>query len=342
MEETLYTDLIASYLSGNIEAAEREQLWAWVEADAANRTFFDEMVQLWGMSADTKRENFATDTQVAWSKVESRLFGNAINTPIVTLQPQSSKKIVPLSIKRGWWAAAAVLLLAMAASIWMYVQPFENQTIVYETSENERRLYTLPDSSKIWLNENTRLSFDKNFEQRIVQLEGEAFFNVTDLDGKQFMIRSGEATTTVWGTTFNVRAYPTEKNVEVTVETGEVALSKTKNANKTVLLKAGKSGVFDKKTEEVKLVEEEIENADAWKTQQLEFDETPMSEVVQTMERYYGVTIKVENPAILSCPLNLAKDSPNLQQMIKTIEFSLPVQIEKQDSIYIIRGKGCN
>ena len=52
MEETLYTDLIAKYLSGNIAAAERETLWAWVESDTQNQHFFDQMVQLWGMSSD--------------------------------------------------------------------------------------------------------------------------------------------------------------------------------------------------------------------------------------------------------------------------------------------------
>lgn len=342
MEDTLHIDLIAKYLSGNIEAMEREQLWAWVEADVDNRKFFDQMVQLWAMSVDYEEAPFSTDTNAGWSKVESRLFDDAAEAPIIEIRPKPSSKIVPLSKKRGWWAAAAVILLAISVNIWIYTKPTDNQLVVYETGANERQQYTLPDSSKIWLNENTRLSFDKNFEPRVVQLEGEAFFEVEHLENElPFTIRSGEASTTVLGTTFNVRAYPAENQVEVTVKTGKVGLTDVKDVKKTKFLVAGKSGVFDKKTEEVKIVAVPLENADAWKTQQLEFDETPMSEVVQTLERYYNVKIKVENPAILSCPINIDKDSPNWQQMIGTIEFLLPVKIEKQDSVYVIRGNGC-
>lgn len=342
MEYTLHTDLIAKYLSGNIEAKEREQLLAWVAAAVENRKFFDQMVELWGMSADYEENQFSTDTASAWSKLEAKLFGGAAETPIIEMQPKLSNKIVHLSIKRARWAAAAVILLAISVGIWIYSKPSDNQTIVYQTGANERQQYTLPDSSKIWLNENTRLSFDKNFEQRVVQLEGEAFFDVKHLEnGTKFTIHSGDASTTVWGTTFNVRAYPAENQVEVTVKTGKVALSDVKDVKKTRFLVAGKAGVFDKKTAEVKLVANPLENVDAWKMQQLEFDDTPMSEVVQTLERYYNVTIKVENPTILSCPINIDKDSPNWQQMMRTIEFLLPVKIEKQDTVYIIRGNGC-
>lgn len=343
MENTLYTDLIAKYLSGNIEATEREALWAWVEADVGNQKFFDQMVELWGMSADYEEASFVTDTQLAWSKVESSLFRGATEAPIIEMQPKPSNKIVRLSIKSVQWAAAAVILLAISAVLRLYNQPNENQSIVYSTGANEHQQYALPDGSKIWLNENTRLSFNKNFEERIVQLEGEAFFEVKHLEnGTPFTIRSGTASTTVLGTTFNVRAYPNEDQVEVTVKTGEVALSDAKNVAKKELLIAGKTGVYNKKTTEVVVVEKPLENVDAWKTKQLEFDQTPMSEVVETLERFYNVKIDVENPAILKCPVNMGKDSPSWSQIVKTLEFSMPVKVEKIDrNVYIIKGTGC-
>ncbi len=342
MEETLYTDLIAKYLSGNITATERELLWAWVEAAAENRRFFDQMVQLWGISSDYAEAAYPVDTTQAWSKLEQRLFGGA---PIVALQnPSPSNKIVRLSIKRAWIAVAAVILLAISVSIWLYQSPVStNAPIVYETKAQERRMIELPDHSKVWLNENTRLSFNSEFTQRVVILEGEAFFDVAHLDEKPFTIISGEAETQVLGTTFNVRAYPKEEKVEVTVESGTVALQDKRNTEKKVLLEAGKSGFFNKKTEEVKVVEQPISNADAWKTQQLDFTDTPIQEVVQSLERYFGIEMVIANENILNCKFTITQpfDSPSLPEVISGLEFMFDLQIEERDSIYIIRGEGC-
>lgn len=342
MEETLYTDLIAKYLSGNMTATERELLWAWVETAAENRHFFDQMVQLWGISGDSEETSYSADTTQAWSKLEQRLFGGA---PIVALEsPPSSTKMVRLSIKRAWMAAAAVILLAISVSIWLYQSPVSTNTpIVYETQAQERRMIELPDHTKVWLNENTRLSFNSAFTERIVTLEGEAFFDVAHLNGKPFTIISGAAETQVLGTSFNVRAYPTEEKVEVTVETGKVALKDKKNTEKKVLLEAGKSGFFNKKTEEVKVVEQAITNADAWKTQQLDFNDTPIQEVVQSLERYFGIEMVIANESILNCKFTITQpfDSPSLPEVISGLEFMFDLQIEERDSIYIIRGEGC-
>lgn len=342
MEETLYTDLIAKYLSGNIAEAEREMLWTWVEADAEHRHFFDQMVQLWGMSDDYEEASYPTDTGEAWSKLESRLFGGTAGFSVEPHQP--SNKIVRLSIKRAWMAAAAVILLAISVSIWLYTRSIpQDHLVVYQTGAQERRMIELPDQSKVWLNENTRLSFHTDFTQRLVELEGEAFFDVEHLDGKQFKILSDGAETTVWGTSFNVRAYPSETKIEVTVETGKVSLKDQHKTDQGVLLEKGETGVYIKQTQEVIETAQPISNADAWKTQQLNFDDANVEEVVQAVERYFNVQIELEIKNAESCTFTTTQplDSPNLDNIFEQMEFLWGVQIEKQDSTYIIRGEGC-
>ncbi len=343
MEETLYTDLIAKYLSGNIAIAERETLYEWIESDAANKQFFDQMVQLWGMSSDSPAENYETDTQAAWSKLEGRLFGEAKEIPVVPFKPSS--KIRTLSIKRGWIAAAAVILLLISVSIWLYQNPIsaEQQQMVYQTGVQERRSIELPDGSTIWLNENTRLSFNKKFAPRVVELEGEAFFEVKHQDGEPFTIQSGGAETQVLGTSFNVRAYPSEAKVEVTVETGKVALSVKADKARKIILIPGETGVFDKQTQEVAEVAQVITNADAWKTQRLDFRNMDTKNIIAAMERYFDVDIQVENEKIYDCDLSMTQplDAPKLENIFEQMKFAWSVQIEKQDSTYIIKGKGC-
>lgn len=345
MNDALYMDLIAKYLSGNIETAEREQLMTWVESTPENRTFFAEMMQLWGISGHYE-DHFPTDAETEWRKLENRLFGEEIATisPKSSSIEKTSAKIVRLSIKQVAFRVAAVILLAIAGSVWWFSDfgNNQNQTIAVATAAEERKMLELPDGSTIWLNENTNVSYEAAFDERIVQLEGEAFFNVAEMDGKPFTIFSGGATTTVLGTSFNVRAYPQETRVEVTVETGKVALRKAKDEAAKVLLTRGESGVFDKQAQTTAVIEQQISNADAWKNQQLDFSDTPMSEAILVLERYFSIDIEVKDQNILKCPVSGNYKNPSLQTIIDAWEFALTLEIEQQDSSrYLIQGAGC-
>ncbi|MBK7874100.1 MAG: FecR domain-containing protein [Saprospiraceae bacterium] len=342
MDDAIYMELIAKYLSGNIAAAERERLMAWAESDSANRSFFEQTIQLWSISSGYEVK-YETNTPKAWDALEARLFGDDIATiPIATASSEKpSAKIMRLSINKVILRIAAVILAAVAISIWQfgYFSKNQDQTVAIETKAQERKTIELPDGSTVWLNESTRLSYEQDFTERIVHLEGEAFFDVTKKEGKSFTILSGEASTTVLGTSFNVRAYPKEDQIEVTVATGKVAL-KNIETTKEVQLVAGQSGVLEKPTEEVRIEAEVNLNADAWKTQELKFDDAPMSEVIQAAERFYGVKI-IADDNLLNCPLTSTTGS-DFNDFIKTLNFMNSFKVEQRDSVYIISGKGCN
>lgn len=343
MDDAKYTDLIAKYLSGNIAPDEKEVLFAWMQAAEGNRLFFDEMIQLWSLSASyPTTEN--TDTTAAWAKLEVRLFGGGTTVPTTDLNQGRSAKIVRLSIKRATLSAAAIILLTISASIWWWGDSiFGDPTITYKTFAQEQKEFRLPDGSTVWLNENSQLQFDKKFTQRIVQLQGEAFFDVAHLDSNFFKIQSGDAETTVFGTSFNVRAYPTEDRIEVSVKTGVVALRKKQNTKASLVLKAGESGVLYKKTNALQV--DKISNPDAWKTQLLEFGENAtLGEVIEALERYFDIRVEAAHPSILNCPYTANKTykNPQLTEIIQIFKFGFDLELEKKDSVYVLQGPGCS
>ncbi|MDX1943328.1 MAG: FecR family protein [Saprospiraceae bacterium] len=339
MDDAIYMELIAKYLSGNIAIAEKRTLMVWVESTPANRSFFEEMIQLWSISGEYE-EPFETNTPKAWDALESRLFGADIAAiPLVMpTTPKTSVKIMRLSINKVILRLAAVILAAVAISIWTFGDFLQDKTVAIETKPQERKEIKLPDGSTVWLNENTRFFYEQDFTERIVNLEGEAFFDVTKKDGKSFTILSGEASTKVLGTSFNVRAYPQEDRIEVTVATGKVAL-KNIETDKEVQLKASQSGVLEKPTEEVRIEEAVNLNADAWKTKKLRFENARMQKVVEMAERYYEVKMIAEDN-ILNCPVTIPKPV-NFQNFLATLNF-MDFKVEQRDSVYIISGNGCN
>lgn len=344
MGDAKYLDLIAKYLSGNINEVERSDLLSWAAASEANKLFFDEMIQLWSISADYEEE-FETDVDAAWIKLDQKL--SVQEKPAPNLENKEAK-VVPLRPGR-WLLRAAAVLLLLAAGYWWWNGPglFQDPMIVVETISADRQEHQLPDGSIVWLNENTRLSYDRRFKTRDVQLEGEAFFDVERIEDSPFAILSGDTRTTVLGTSFNVRAYPDEEQVEVTVETGKVRLEEkveeTTSTEKEVVLEAGKAGLYIKETSELKVVEEKDPNALAWKTRRLVFENESLNEVIKVLERYFGTEIEVSNRKIYNCSwtANLDKD-PKLEEVLEIAAFNMDMEIVPTEKGYLIKGEGCN
>ncbi len=340
-EETKYLELLAGYMSGNISPEEQKVLLDWVDADIGNKKFFDETVQLWNISGDYEEPDFETDVAQAWNKVEPQLSKEEKSSI-----PKSAK-VVPLSNFRSILRIAVVALLLITAGWWLVQNVFqgaEPTMIAFQTGEQEKEEVILPDGSKVWLNENSLLSYNEDFEIRIVQMEGEAFFDVEQLDEKPFVIHSGGARATVLGTTFNVRAYPNESKIEVTVETGKVALAPMNDdEGQSVVLAAGNSGVFDKTEEKVEQEEATISNAASWKTHRLEYSRTPLDQVIQSLERHFEVSFEIPNENIFSgnCEFNATFDQPKLEEVLKILEYAMNLQIEKSENSVILTGEGC-
>lgn len=345
-----YSELIAKFLAGETSLDEKEALFNWTSEDESNRQFYEEMEQVWNMTEDADAAPFDTDMESAWANIDN---GTSSSTsqqpsrpgnqpPLSTELKTSPAKIIPLSKRVQRWSIAAAILLLAAFGLWWTAQtPSTPLLVEIQTLQGEKKEIKLPDGSTVLLNENSKLAYTEDFAVRNIDLEGEAFFNVEPMKESPFTISSGEATTRVLGTSFNVRAYPTEENVEVTVETGTVALAVTKKASALVELPAGTSGIVYKKEERVERVEEKLNNALAWKTLKLDFDEAPMKDVITTLERYFGTEIKVTNAMIYECPYTSTFDQPDLASILDIIGASVGFEAAIEGDGYLLKGNGC-
>ena len=336
MVETKYSELIAQYLSKDITMRNKEKLMAWVKENSANKAYFDELTEIWN-HAEHYEAPLAVNADMAWDKLEDLIDEEA---KIVEI-PNKTTRVV--SFRKKWWSvAAAIALLVSVGLYWWNSGTASSALVIVQTENQEQQEHLLPDGSQVWLNGNSKLTYDKAFNTRIVQLEGEAFFDVIKKDGALFEIVSGEAKTIVLGTSFNVRAYPEENRIEVTVETGVVELQESEKATNKINIAAGKSGYYDKQTEQTKIKEEKVINAPAWKTKELVFDEVQMESIITALERYFDINIEVENKAILNCNLNGKYPNPNLEDMINIMSYALDLKVEHKDSMYYISGTGCS
>lgn len=338
MEEKNNFDEIAKYLSDNSNSEERENLFKWVDESKDNKALLEDSMEVWELSEDVSFD-FQPNVDSAWEKMNRRLGEERKGQ-------KEDTKIRPIYSRTPMWRVAAAAILVMGLTWWIF-QPNSNQEWIEEqTLVAEKTKIALPDGSSVWLNQNSTLKYEKFFDKRVVYLEGEAFFEVVKKNGKSFEIYADDSKTTVLGTSFNIRAYPDERDVELTVATGKVAFEATKNTNENALLSVNEYAIFTKKDEEVTKKGKAKLNAYAWKKEALNFKNSSMTDIFEALERYFNVEIKVSNKNIYNCTLNSTSTytRPVLETILQQIEYTTNnlITISKEsDGIYVFSGEGC-
>jgi transmembrane sensor len=260
--ETANWELIAKKLNSELTPEEEKQFDIWIKSEVQNETIFKEAEKLWLNSANIKPE-YNPDVDRAWAEFQSKIAG----PKIIKLQPE----------KAMWLKIAAVIFFALALGLVVSqfsgnggTTPSQPTAEVKEPVKEILRMltldsagvYYLPDSSRITLDMNSRLTFPEKFTDsvRMVTLTGEAFFDVKKNPLQPFIIKAGKSQIRVLGTSFNVRAYENEKSVQVTVVTGKVRFTSANKKGRvsSVDLTPQEHVVFSKETGEVSKVKEDI------------------------------------------------------------------------------------
>jgi len=331
MKDNKYIELIAQHLSGEISENDRKDLMEWVNSDAKNQALLKETTQLWEISEEYDSP-FETNVNEAWEKVAQKI-------AITNDSKDSSAKVIRLSNFKRFLQIAAVFLIG-AVGLFFFFQNPAPELFAFDTNDEQTLDFLLPDSSRVVLNENSHLTYQDLEGKRIVTLEGEAWFDVKHLDSIPFEIESGEAKTVVLGTAFNVRAYPEEDIIEVSVERGKVAFFEKKNIANTTFLPAGKEGIFYKKEKKIANQKRENENVNAWRTMTMDFENVELEKVFETLERYFEVEIEADSK-IRKCTLNGNYTNPKVEDVLNYIEAILGLKYKINGSEITITGEGC-
>jgi ferric-dicitrate binding protein FerR (iron transport regulator) len=150
----------------------------------------------------------------------------------------------------------------------------------------------LSDGTRVWLNSKTELEFPESFSsgERVVTLKGEAYFQVQPDAGRPFIVRSENVQTRVVGTAFNVNAYPDEKDIRVTLESGKVEVYLDVNEVKShVSLLPGMQSTWVRGTGRLAGRHVKVTDAVAWREGVFVFNEDEVGRVLRVLARWYDV-----------------------------------------------------
>ena len=329
--------LIGKYLDGESSASESRKMENWINRSDANRSEYNRIKNLWEkaetMTADSKAP---VNTDRAWEKLQYRISGAV---PDSTARPD----IRPQARSLTYYLTRIAAMIVVAVGLYMtYKQLIREPEIIDLVAVNEIRETTLPDQSAITLNENSTLTYPERFskEKRVVELKGEAFFEVKRNVKKPFVIQVPDALIEVLGTSFNVRALEAEPEVTVTVQDGKVMLTDKENIA-YVELEAHEKGILNRETGHIEKYISTDESEMFWKTRTLIFRDTQLSRVFETLEKVYKVKIIIQNEAIKECLLSAKFQDQDIDEILANIAINFDLTVQKKDSSYEISGDGC-
>jgi ferric-dicitrate binding protein FerR (iron transport regulator) len=266
-------ELLYRFFEGLASPDEEKQIGIWMDASIANkhtfmkeRKFFDASTML-ARQADPEYEELHIRTAHLFSPV------------------------------RQWLKVAVAVCLAVALTsvyfhMW-YNVPEGMQTVTVPAGQRVRLF--LPDGSKVWLNARTKLTYPASFnrKERVMQLEGEAYFEVATDAGKPFIVRTSKGCVTAFGTTFNVEDYPENDVFEATLIQGAVSVSSVSNPKELITLTSDKKTVW----KDGRLSVEHVDDFTPyrWIEGLICFHNSSFPSMMKSFERYYGVSIHVNN-----------------------------------------------
>ncbi len=334
--------LLSRKLSGEATPDELRALEEWIR-DNPQDHYVIESVQLYWHSMPVQ-DFFNISDNAHFERIL-----NKAETTVVPLYglPKTGKKYRPLWLK---WAAAAVLIGFVVVAAIMFnrrqLQTDDGAKNDIVTTRGTKSKVILPDGTKVWLNADTRLNFDKKFNGalREVYLDGEAFFDVAKNKDRPFIVHTSDIDIRVLGTAFNVKSYKEEATIEATLIHGSIQVTRQKECIPKIILSPNEKLVFNKfigkiveAPEHLPMVKEKepqylvskisiIESNDssivetAWIHNRLLFDGDTFKELAIKMERWFDVQIKFESTEVANYRLRGAFEDETIGEALKALQ----------------------
>ena len=258
----------------------------------------------------------------------------------VLILPDGRKVDLENEVLRSDLAQSDSLLLVSARSLKYRDIDSPDTTEIFHTLEIPRGgeyLLALSDGTMIYLNSESTLSFPVKFQgkERKVYLTGEAYFKVAKNTEHPFVVTAGELEVLVTGTTFGVRAYKDEKDIQTTLESGQVTV---KVEGKSVKLVPNKQVLFNKSTMGLEVRDVDVDLYLAWADGRLVYDNCPLEKILTDLGRWYNIDVFYSRDELRSYQFSLnMKKHEEFTQVLELIGKTGEVQFEIKDNTVIVK-----
>lgn len=311
--------LLHKYIQNTATRAELEEFWNLMSELSDNDLIQLDIKNHWNSSAGTD-----PSAEVDWNRAY-HLLKQKIETQQVDytwrIQAAKRRQYIYLGLAASLLVCVVVLTWRLSGNKMANGQQKTAVAATEKTRQSRHQTINLPDGTRVTLNENSKLDYPASFYQstRDVYLTGEAFFDVKHDAKKPFLVHTGKFVTRVLGTAFNIRAYPGDAAMAVTVARGKVQVQSDSTKKTLGVLSAGDQLVIDKTSAQTLYTRANIEKELEWKANDMVFDNATVDEAAIALSNRFGVTFHFQNELLRHCRFTADFSNDSLKQSLDVI-----------------------
>ncbi|GAB4000297.1 FecR family protein [Spirosoma daeguense] len=268
--------------------------------------------------------------------------------------------------KRYWTGILAICIVVVLVGGWLWMEHATSKTIytklVAKASENitliekinqknTPLIINLEDGSIVYLKKNSRFSYPAHFtaKSRETFLSGEAFFQIAPNPKKPFYVYANELVTQVLGTSFDIKAFDNEQQVQVKVRTGRVSVYNqnpirlVSQESQHLILLPNQQVIFNRQTESLskQLVADPVPLQPVAANEKRYFEDVSAATVLQALEKRYGVRILYDEKLLSNCILTTTLSDQPLTDQLELICQTIGATYKEMDAQFVIESAGC-
>jgi transmembrane sensor len=278
-----------------------------------------------------------------WEKASFAMDSKIQDTMLENIREEMN----PHRQRRGYFIGklikyAAIILLPVLLGVGSYflignVFAGANKEMVASVDNGQKATLQLPDGTRVWLNSGSSIRYDKSYNQRdrIIALEGEAYFEVAKDKRRPFIVKANEVSVRAVGTTFDVKAYAGDNTITTTLIEGKVNVF---DAKTTSQLLPNQKITFNKNNhtfDKIQVYDAKI--AGLWKNNQLAFDSETLEDIAKVLERMYNVQVVFDSEQIKQMRFSGKIKNNSLESVLQLISLTAPIHYNVKDSIVTLK-----
>ena len=318
---------IDKVLNGTATKKEASQVAEWFSDTAEGQAYLSELMDHEAAFIESNPDRYSD-----LSAVQSANMLAVIN-----------KRIRIKKTRRIYWQVAAALIpLILVVGLTIRLNSQVNlfgKTVYSEVyvPKGKQEHIIFQDGSEAYLNSDTRLRYPRKFglSKREIFLQGEGYFNIATNKRRPFIVRINNTDVTVLGTSFNVHAFKEDNEMKILLDKGSIVFNTPQNSYQIL---PGQQAVYDVLTGKcvIDYVDKPYE-VSVWKDNIVLFRDTPLADVIKTLNRRYNVEFAILNPKALTYTYTLTTNQTSLENIVKELEKIAPVKfsIRKDNSIIV-------
>lgn len=317
--------IIAKVLSGEASAEEIMLFCEWVNESEENIQEFQILSDFWEIK--TEKGSFLAEISFE-NNIANRLSQKTEDKPSKGFNFRKRNLFV-LSI-----AASFLLVLLSTATYWLLQEEPAEEFYIY-VSQDDISCFTLPDSSRITLSKNSKLSYSSNFslKDRKVILEGEAYFEVSKQEDSRFIVQVGDSYVEVLGTKFNVNGVSADERIVTTLVEGSVLF---RNETQRILMTPNQQLTYHPKTDQLKNIPVDVSADIAWKDRLNQYSSISLLQLIDLLELQYDIEIELKDHLRDTNVSGTFLQEQSLEEVLTVMQRSIGFRWTKENNKIII------